>query len=134
MRTRLAVAALLTILAAPSWAQDPNYSTQRTSAPLPPTVSFRNQPAWVKVPGSTVSILQQDQRPTYDMFAFDNQYYIYNEGYNDLLEAGRVSWIMLVRNLILVALFCSLTLELATRARAAPAADSTRNDGRPVPP
>ena len=60
--------------------------------------------------------------------------YIYNEGYNDLLEAGRVSWIMLVRNLILVALFCSLTLELATRARAAPAADSTRNDGRPVPP
>ena len=82
MRTRLAVAALLTALATgPSWAQDPNYSTQRTSAPLPPTVTFRGQPAWVKVPGTTVSVIQQDQRPTYDMFAFDNQYYIYNEGY-----------------------------------------------------
>ena len=82
MRTRFAVAALLTVLAsAPAFAQDPNYSTQRTSAPLPPTVTFRGQPAWVKVPGTTVSIIQQDQRPTYDMFAFDNQFYIYNEGY-----------------------------------------------------
>jgi len=95
MRTRFAVAALLTVLAsAPAFAQDPNYSTQRTSAPLPPTVSFRNQPAWVKVPGTTVSILQQDQRPTYDMFALDNQYYIYNEGYwyrSDMVNGPYVS-------------------------------------------
>jgi hypothetical protein len=80
--TRFAFAALLTAFAAsPALAQDPNYSTTRTSAPLPPTVSFRSQPTWVKVPGTTVSVIQQDQRPTYDMFALDNQYYIYNEGH-----------------------------------------------------
>ena len=80
MYARRLVLALM-LLASPALAQDPNYNTQRTSAPLPPTVSFRNAPAWVKVPGTTVSIIQQDQRPTYDMFAFDNQYYIYNGGY-----------------------------------------------------
>lgn len=89
---RLILAALL--LAAPAFAQDPNYNTDRTSAPLPPTVSFRNAPVWVKVPGTNVSIVGQDQRPTYDMFAFDNQYYIYNEGYwyrSDLLNGPYVA-------------------------------------------
>jgi hypothetical protein len=39
--------------------------------------------------------------------------YVNDYGYDDLLQAGRVSWVMLARNLILVALFCSLVLELA---------------------
>jgi hypothetical protein len=41
--------------------------------------------------------------------------YIYIDGYADLLEAGRVSWVMLARNLILVALFFALVAELARR-------------------
>jgi hypothetical protein len=44
--------------------------------------------------------------------------YIYNDGYNDLLQAGRTSWIMFARNAVLLAVFCSLVLELAARARA----------------
>jgi len=38
-------------------------------------------------------------------------------GYFDLLRGGRVSWMMLARNVILIGLFCSLLLELAARGR-----------------
>jgi uncharacterized membrane protein len=41
--------------------------------------------------------------------------YVYVDRYQDLLQAGRVSWLLLARNLLLVALFCALVLELATR-------------------
>jgi len=41
--------------------------------------------------------------------------YVYNYGYFDMLRGGSVSWMMLARNVILVALFCALLLELATR-------------------
>ena len=44
--------------------------------------------------------------------------YVYDVGYDDLLRAGRVSWVMLARNVVLVALFCSLVLELAARTGA----------------
>jgi len=57
--------------------------------------------------------------------------YVYIEGYDDLLRAGRVSWVMLGRNVLLVALFCSLLFELAARGRArtaTPALASTRSD------
>jgi hypothetical protein len=47
--------------------------------------------------------------------------YVYLEGYDDLLDAGPVSWVMLIRNLLLVAIFCSLLVELATRGRTAAA-------------
>jgi hypothetical protein len=43
--------------------------------------------------------------------------HVYLYGYDDLLRAGPESWVMLARNLVLVALFCSLALELAARAR-----------------
>jgi hypothetical protein len=43
--------------------------------------------------------------------------YMYTDGYDELLQAGRVSWVMLARNVVLVALFCSLVLELAARSR-----------------
>jgi len=47
--------------------------------------------------------------------------YIYNYGYYDLLEsAGLATWVLLARNLVLVALFCALVLELAARGRGAP--------------
>src|SRR5215204_2452965 len=45
-------------------------------------------------------------------------HYVYLEGYSDLLRGGRWSWAMLARNVILVAIFCSLVLELAARGRA----------------
>ena len=60
--------------------------------------------------------------------------YIYVDGYLDLLEAGRVSWVMLARNLVLVALFCSLVLELAARrgeGPALPARAGTMGDSAP---
>jgi hypothetical protein len=43
--------------------------------------------------------------------------YVYVDGYDDLLRAGEVSWVMLARNLVLVALFCSLAVELAAAGR-----------------
>jgi hypothetical protein len=43
--------------------------------------------------------------------------YIYVDGYDDLLRAGRVSWVLLARNLLLVAVFCSLVVELIRSAR-----------------
>jgi hypothetical protein len=45
--------------------------------------------------------------------------YVYVDRYDDLLRAGQVSWLLLVRNAVLVALFCALALELAARARTA---------------
>jgi hypothetical protein len=72
---------LTALMTAPSWAQDPNYNTDRTSAPLPPTVSFPTAPEWERVPGTDISIIRQDQRPTYDMFSFANDYWVFNKGY-----------------------------------------------------
>jgi hypothetical protein len=72
--------ALLAACATAAMAQDPNYNTQRTSAPLPPTVSFTTAPVWERVPGTQISIIRADQRPTFDMFSFGNEYYVYNDG------------------------------------------------------
>jgi hypothetical protein len=44
--------------------------------------------------------------------------YVYLDAYDDLLLAGRTSWVILARNLLLVGIFCSLLLALAARARA----------------
>jgi hypothetical protein len=41
--------------------------------------------------------------------------YVYRWGYFDLLDAGRASWLMVARNFVMVALFCSLVVELAGR-------------------
>jgi uncharacterized membrane protein len=61
--------------------------------------------------------------------------YIYRWGYFDLLEAGRASWVMVARNVVLIALLGSLILELAARRRAnapiqADPARTTGIDGR----
>jgi hypothetical protein len=42
--------------------------------------------------------------------------YIYDYGYDDLLRAGNASWVMLARNLVLLALFLVLLLDLRARA------------------
>jgi hypothetical protein len=60
--------------------------------------------------------------------------YVYDWGYFDLVAGGRTSWVMLARNLILVAIFCSLLLELAAAGRAretGPADAGTTGDSAP---
>jgi hypothetical protein len=61
--------------------------------------------------------------------------YVYRWGYFDLLEAGRASWVMLARNAVMIALFCSLVLELAARRRTGatvpPRADAVGDSVRP---
>ena len=47
-------------------------------------------------------------------------HYVYEYGYYELLDAERVSWVMVARNLAMVALFLSLVYELAARGRASP--------------
>jgi hypothetical protein len=44
--------------------------------------------------------------------------YIYQWGYPDLLDAGRASWVIVARNIVMVALFGSLVVELAGRSPA----------------
>lgn len=44
--------------------------------------------------------------------------YVYQWGYPDLLDAGRTSWVMVARNLVMIALFGALVLELAGRPAA----------------
>jgi hypothetical protein len=61
--------------------------------------------------------------------------YMYTDGYDGLLQAGRVSWVMLGRNVVLVLLFCSLVLELAARGRPSSAllhATRSRSSDRPA--
>jgi hypothetical protein len=36
---------------------------------------------WERVPGTQISIIRQDQRPVYDMFSFDSNYYVYDKGF-----------------------------------------------------
>jgi uncharacterized membrane protein len=62
-------------------------------------------------------------------------FYIYNKGYFDMLRGGRVGWMLLARNAILVALFCGLLLELAARGRAGvagPAETGTTGGSAPL--
>jgi Glycosyltransferase family 87 len=43
--------------------------------------------------------------------------YVYQWGYPDLLEAGHTSWVMVARNAVMVAVFCSLLVELRGRSK-----------------
>jgi hypothetical protein len=55
-------------------------------------------------------------------------HYVYEYGYYELLDAGRVSWVMVARNLAMVALFLSLVYELAARGRASPTPSNAGRD------
>ena len=48
--------------------------------------------------------------------AFVLTMYVYQWGYPDLLVAGHTSWVMVARNAVMVALLCSLLVELAGRS------------------
>jgi len=54
---------------------------------------------------------------------------LYRVGYSDLLEAGPWSWVVLARNIVLVAIFAALVLELVARSRAT---HVTRADARTI--
>jgi hypothetical protein len=71
---------LAALLSAPALAQNPNYTPDPTSAPLPPTVSFTNAPTWEMVPGTQVSVIKPDQRPQYDLFNMGNEFFLYSKG------------------------------------------------------
>ena len=73
MSTRLAaLAAVLLVLATPAFAGDP---------PTPPEVSIKDTPTWVPVTGTNdkVRMIQQDQRPKYDIFSYDGKYWVYKK-------------------------------------------------------
>lgn len=53
----------------------------RGTAPAPPRVVFRDPPRMVQVPGTRVYEVDRYERPAYDMFRYDDRYYIFNDGY-----------------------------------------------------
>jgi hypothetical protein len=61
-------------------------------------------------------------------------HYVYVWRYYELLDAGRVSWIMLARNVILVSIFFSLLLELAGRGRVRATPADALATGASAPP
>jgi hypothetical protein len=72
MRARFAIAAVLLVLAAPARADD--------SPPTPPVVDLKGNVTWVPVEGTNkVLMVQQDQRPQYDIFSFDGKYWVYRK-------------------------------------------------------
>jgi YXWGXW repeat-containing protein len=51
------------------------------SAPPPPTVTFSTTPTWELVPGTRVYLVNDAERPDYDLFRYGSSYYIYDNGY-----------------------------------------------------
>lgn len=50
-------------------------------APAPPRTHFRFRLQWTPIGGTGVSMIRQDQRPAYDMFAYGSRYYLFNNDY-----------------------------------------------------
>jgi len=68
--------------ACPALAQDRNDRWRvNVQAPAPPEVYFQYAPHWQNVRGTRVYTLRDQDRPDYDMFRYNNTYYIYNDGY-----------------------------------------------------
>lgn len=57
------------------------YDNRGSGVPAAPRVAFRYNPTWVLVPGTSVRMIREDQRPAYDMFDYGSTYYIYENGY-----------------------------------------------------
>ncbi len=50
-------------------------------APAPPTIVFHEEPRWVVVPRSRVYVVEEEDRPAYDVFRYGGWFYIYNDGW-----------------------------------------------------
>lgn len=59
---------------------DRAYSNVYNAPPAPP-IYFRNNPHWVKVPGTSVMVVRQDERPNVDLFYHGGNYYTHDNGY-----------------------------------------------------
>jgi hypothetical protein len=72
---RFAIFAALLAISTPAYADD--------AVPTPPVVEFKVTPTWVPVEGTDnkVMMIQRDQRPKYDIFSFNNKYYVYKKDY-----------------------------------------------------
>jgi hypothetical protein len=83
MKTRVAWISLLAlVLAAPAFAAnwgDVRDVRYRGSIPAPPRIIFHRQPRMVQVPGLSVFLVAQFERPGYDLFRCDDRYYIYDD-------------------------------------------------------
>ena len=42
-------------------------------------ISFGTTPHWTTVDGTQVQVIRQDERPDYDMFRYNNRYYVYRD-------------------------------------------------------
>ena len=76
MRTRFLIAvAFLAAAALPARAD--------STPPTAPVVEFKTTPVWVPVEGTDKKVLmiQADQRPKYDIFSFNNRYYVHKNDY-----------------------------------------------------
>ena len=59
-----------------------NYRTvDVSSAPPPPQIYFRENPHWVKVAGTGVMVVREDERPNVDLFYQGGNYYVYDSGF-----------------------------------------------------
>jgi hypothetical protein len=72
---RFAIFAALLAISTPAYADD--------AVPTAPVVEFKVTPTWVPVAGTNdkVMMIRQDQRPKYDIFSFNNKYYVYKKDY-----------------------------------------------------
>jgi hypothetical protein len=75
-------------VAAAVQAQDRQHQGSGASATL--RVSLGTAPQWVDVPGTRVRTIRQGERPDYDMFQYDRNYYAYrdNRWYMSPRESG----------------------------------------------
>src|SRR5678815_5297815 len=42
-------------------------------------INFGSAPHWTSVSGTQVQVIRQDERPEYDMFRYNNRYYVYRD-------------------------------------------------------
>jgi hypothetical protein len=87
-RTAWLVFAAVAVIASPALAgTNPTTTARRLAsqirgtAPAPPRVVFQDPPRMVQVPGTRVFEVDRYERPAYDMFRYDDRYYIFNDGY-----------------------------------------------------
>src|ERR1043165_6333625 len=57
----------------------PGYDRSSTIVSGSLQINFGSQPHWTSVNGTQVQIIRQDERPDYDMFRYNNRYYVYRD-------------------------------------------------------
>jgi hypothetical protein len=55
------------------------YNRSSTGASGSLQITFGSQPHWTSVNGTQVQVIRQDERPDYDMFRYNNRYYVYRD-------------------------------------------------------